>query len=130
MTMIICSSIVLWFTVCVMIYVIREHDRLITRYNQRITDNFAQSYDNKLKIDSINKYIDNKAESVIDNKDFKETFKYYSREQIDTSLKALNDRIKALEENVEDYVVDNLTYGSKEELDRRLTKLEDRIGMK
>jgi len=68
-----------------MIYKFRELDSLIKRYNQRITDNFAQSYDNRLKINSINRYIDNKAESVLHDED---------------SLKALQDRVKQLSDRI------------------------------
>ena len=78
MTIIITVLIILWLTVVAIIHQIYQLNRLIKRYNKRITFNFAQSYQNKQHIDSINKYIDNKAESVLD----------------DDRIKALEDSLK------------------------------------
>ena len=113
MTIIICAVIILWLTICAMIYKLRELDKLIKRYNQRITNNFAQSYQNKQHIDSINKYIDNKAESVLDkqyvddngdviDKDgcpVEASFVKDITEEYNMMFNQLAERIKALEED-------------------------------
>ena len=110
MTMIICAVIILWLTVVAMIYKLREIDNLITRYNQRITDNFAQAYDNRLKINSINRYIDNKAESVLHDED---------------SLKALQDRVKQLSDRTNNQL--GLINHNDDDINQRLTKFKSKI---
>ena len=129
MTIIICAVIILWLTICAMIYKLRELDKLIKRYNQRITNNFAQSYQNKQHIDSVNRYIDDKAKSVLDkryvddngdviDKDgcpVEASFVKDITEEYNMRFNQLAERIKALEDNKASlkYINDYLDVGSR-----------------
>ena len=61
MYIIIACVIILWITVSVMIIHLVELNRTVNNYNSRIHNNFAQSYENKLQLNKIEKYIDDKA---------------------------------------------------------------------
>ena len=61
MYIIIACVIILWITVSVMIIHLVELNRTVNNYNSRIHNIFAQSYENKLQLNKIEKYIDDKA---------------------------------------------------------------------